>query len=73
MESVTGAPMRAAAGGDVVFQFSVADVDAAADLLRARNVVLLTAPHDQASWGMRIFHVRDPLGHVLELTMPIAR
>ncbi|MEO6929696.1 MAG: VOC family protein [Casimicrobiaceae bacterium] len=73
MESVAGVSLRAAGGGDVVLQFAVADVDAAADLLRARGVALVTAPHEQAAWRMRVFHVRDPLGHLLEMTTPLSR
>ncbi|HEY5366766.1 MAG TPA: VOC family protein [Casimicrobiaceae bacterium] len=73
MESAVGSPMRAAGGGDFVLQFGVADIDAAAALLRERNVALVTAPHDQPTWGLRIFHVRDPLGHLLEMTTPLSR
>ena len=71
MEGVVGAPMRSAACANVVLQFGVADVDAAANLLRGRGVVLVTEPHDQVAWGLRIFHVRDPAGNLLEMTTPI--
>jgi catechol 2,3-dioxygenase-like lactoylglutathione lyase family enzyme len=71
MESVVGAPLAATGGGDIVLQIAVADVDAAADLLRARGVVLATTPHDQAAWMMRVFHVRDPAGRLLEMTQPL--
>ena len=72
MEGVVGAPMPAEAQGDTVFQFGVVDVDAAADLLKRRNVAWVTAPHDQPAWVMRVFHVRDPAGHLLEMTTPLA-
>ncbi len=71
MEGVLGTPMTTAGGGDLLLQVGVADVDAAADLLRSRHATLLTAPHDQPAWGMRVCHVRDPAGHVLEMTEPI--
>lgn len=73
MEGVVGAPMHVQGGNDTVLQFAVADVDAAAALLRGRDVTLVTPPHDQSAWGLRIFHVRDPAGHLLEMTTPLAR
>jgi catechol 2,3-dioxygenase-like lactoylglutathione lyase family enzyme len=72
MESVVGAPMRGDAGADAVLQFGVADLAAAAGLLRERGITLATEPHDQAAWGLRIFHVRDPAGRLLEMTVPLA-
>lgn len=72
MESVVGVPMRSDAHADAVLQFGVADLAAAADHLRRRGVTLVTEPHDQPAWGMRIFHVRDPGGRLLEMTRPLA-
>jgi lactoylglutathione lyase len=72
MEGVVGAPMPAKAQGDVVIQFGFVDVDAAPHLLKRRNVAWVTAPHDQPAWVMRVFHVRDPAGHLLEMTTPLA-
>ncbi|HEY7787474.1 MAG TPA: VOC family protein [Casimicrobiaceae bacterium] len=72
MEAVVGTSMRAQGGDDLLLQIGVADVDAAADLLRARNVTPVTQPHDQVSWGLRLFHVRDPAGRLLEMSAPIA-
>jgi catechol 2,3-dioxygenase-like lactoylglutathione lyase family enzyme len=72
MEAVIGAPMRGDARADAVLQFGVADLDAAADLLRERGVALATEPHDQVAWGLRLFHVRDPAGRLLEMTVPLA-
>ena len=66
------APLDARAGGDLVLQFGVADVDAAARLLRERGVPLVTLPHDQPAWRLRICHVSDPAGHVLEMSAPLA-
>jgi lactoylglutathione lyase len=72
LEGVVGAPLDARAGGDLVLQFGVADVDAAAGLLRERGVPLVTLPHDQPAWRLRICHVSDPAGHVLEMSAPLA-
>ena len=71
MEGVLGTPMTTVAGGDLLLQIGVADVDAAADLLRGRRATLLTEPHDQPAWAMRICHVRDPAGHVLVMSAPL--
>jgi catechol 2,3-dioxygenase-like lactoylglutathione lyase family enzyme len=72
MESVVGAPLEVSARADAVLQIGVADVDAAADLLRARGVTLVTVPHDQSSWAMRVCHVHDPAGRLLEMSAPLA-
>lgn len=72
MESVVGAPLQSAGRADAVLQFGVADVDAAADLLRARGVAPVTAPHDQPAWALRVCHVRDPAGRLLEMSSPLA-
>ncbi len=73
MAGALGAAMRGGgAGGDaVLLQLSVADVDAAADLLRARGVAPVTEPRDQAAWMLRVCHVRDPAGTLIELAAPI--
>jgi lactoylglutathione lyase len=71
LEGVVGTAMQSRAGADLVLQFGVADVDAAADLLRGRGVRLVTEPHDQSTWRLRICHVRDPAGHVLEMSTPL--
>lgn len=73
MQEVVGAPLRTRGGDDLLMQIGVSDVDAAADLMRARNVPLATSPHDQPAWGLRIFHVRDPAGHLLEMAAPLSR
>jgi uncharacterized glyoxalase superfamily protein PhnB len=69
---VVGAPLEVSARADAVLQIGVADVDAAADLLRARGVTLVTVPHDQSSWAMRVCHVHDPAGRLLEMSAPLA-
>jgi catechol 2,3-dioxygenase-like lactoylglutathione lyase family enzyme len=72
MEKVIGAPLASVGGDDAVLQIAVADVDAACDLLKARGVELVTAPQDQPAWMMRVFHVRDPAGRLLEMAAPLA-
>lgn len=55
---------RAQFSGGVLVAVRVDDVDAVAAQLHARGATLLAQPHD--AWGMRVVHVVDPEGHVLE-------
>jgi lactoylglutathione lyase len=71
MEAVVGPPVAQAPGDDALLQIRVDDVDAAAGFLRAKGVPLVTAPHDQRAWAMRVAHVRDPVGHLIELYAPL--
>jgi catechol 2,3-dioxygenase-like lactoylglutathione lyase family enzyme len=73
MADVVGAPVATGPGDDVLVQIRVDDVDAAAAFVRAKGVALVTEPHDQPAWLMRIAHVRDPAGHLIELFTPLAR
>ena len=50
-----------------VLCLDVDDVDAAAVAVRERGGELAVGPHDQAEWGLRLAHVRDPDGNVVEL------
>ncbi|AKT38564.1 VOC family protein [Chondromyces crocatus] len=45
----------------------IEDVDALAVALGQRGVALLGAPRDMPDWGLRIAHLRDPDGNLLEL------
>lgn len=73
MASVIGAPVATGPGDDVLLQIRVEDVDSAAKFLRAKGVTMVTEPHDQPTWLIRIAHVRDPCGHLIELFTPLAR
>jgi len=58
-------------GGRVVVVIKVEDVDATHAELRARGVGFVTEPHDQDAWGLRVCHLRDPDGHIVELYHPL--
>lgn len=51
--------------------FYVADVDALYHRIRAAGYVPETEPED-APWGERFFHIRDPSGHELSFARPLA-
>ncbi len=51
--------------------FYAADVDALYARICAAGYVPETAPED-APWGERFFHIRDPSGHELSFARPLA-
>ncbi len=73
MSEVIGADYAPAAPRTdrVVIGFAVDDVDAAHAELRERGAETATNPHDQEAWGLRVAHVRDPDGNLIELYRPI--
>jgi lactoylglutathione lyase len=56
---------------DVVITFAVDSVDDTVEELRGRGVVFVREPHDQEAWMIRVAHLRDPDGHLLEINAPI--
>ncbi len=68
----TGNPASADTQDCVVVVFATDNVDAAADALRAKGVVLVTEPQDRAEWGIRTAHFRDPNGNLIEINCPIS-
>jgi hypothetical protein len=39
--------------------------------LGARGVSFLNEPHDRPDWGIRVLHLRDPDGLLIELNEPL--
>lgn len=69
---VPAARAQAARSGDqAVLTFQVADVDAAHAELKARGAVFVTEPHNQDAWVLRVAHLRDPEGNLIELNAPL--
>ena len=54
-------------GDGVLLVLDVGDVDAAYARLKERGVWFEDEPHDRPEWGLRIVHLRDPDGYLLEL------
>ena len=52
-------------GDGVLLVLEVDDVDAAAE--RIRGYGLASEPVTRVDWGIRLFHVRDPAGNLLEI------
>lgn len=66
MESITGLN-DPTAGDRAVLCFEVDDVDAAYRSLVDGGATSVRVPHDQEAWFLRVAHVRDPEGNLLEL------
>lgn len=55
-----------------VLTFQVADVDAAYAEIKARGAVFVTEPHNQDAWVLRVAHLRDPEGNLIELNASLS-
>jgi catechol 2,3-dioxygenase-like lactoylglutathione lyase family enzyme len=62
---------RTQAPDTAVLALEVADVDATAATLQKRGVALVTEPHDQRDWLLRVAHFRDPDGNLIEINAPL--
>ena len=60
-----------AVGERVVLTFFVENVDATFAELKARGVTIAGEPTDQRQWMLRVAHVRDPAGNLIELHQPL--
>lgn len=47
--------------------FQVEDVDATVADLTDKGLKMTTEPHDQEAWFMRVAHLRDPDGNLIEI------
>jgi lactoylglutathione lyase len=74
MESVAGVTMAGEAAADrVALTFEVDDVDATYKQLSNKGVQFVTEPHDQNAWVLRVAHLRDPEGNLIEINAPLAQ
>lgn len=71
MHTVAGVAQTAASGDQAVLTFQVDDVERLCAELRGRGVQLMTEPHDQEAWVLRVAHLRDPEGHLIEINAPL--
>jgi lactoylglutathione lyase len=66
MDSITGATPPGP-GDRAVLCIAVDDVDASYRELAAAGAHSVAEPHDRAEWFLRVAHVRDPEGNLIEL------
>lgn len=69
----TNLPFQSAAQDKVAVIFSVPDVDEFYHSLQSKGVKFENTPTDQPDWGIRVTHLRDPEGNLLEFIMDLAR
>jgi len=59
-------------GGErVVLTFFVESVNAAFAELKGKGATVASEPKDQPQWMIRVAHVRDPAGNLIELHQPL--
>jgi predicted enzyme related to lactoylglutathione lyase len=62
-----GAAAEPPSGDRAVLTFDVEDVDGAFARAVGAGATPVTEPHDQEAWFLRVAHVRDPEGNLIEL------
>ncbi|HET7481546.1 MAG TPA: VOC family protein [Actinomycetota bacterium] len=70
MASVVGGsldPIPATAPDRALLAIEVDDVDASYREVTGRGGSFVTEPQDQKTWGLRVAHLRDPAGNLIEL------
>lgn len=71
METVAGVSMSLDQSVDkVALTFNVANVDATYKELTAKGVAFATEPHNLEAWYLRVAHLRDPEGNLIEINAP---
>jgi catechol 2,3-dioxygenase-like lactoylglutathione lyase family enzyme len=74
MESVAGVAMSGEKVIDkAALTFEVANVDTAYKALRSKGIEFVTEPHDQEAWVLRVAHLRDPEGNLIEINAPLKK
>lgn len=68
----TAAAQAARNGDQAVLTFQVIDVDAAYAEIKARGAAFVTEPHNQDAWVLRVAHLRDPEGNLIELNASLS-
>ncbi|UYN90639.1 MAG: VOC family protein [Anaerolineales bacterium] len=76
MQSVGGVAQKARSGDQAAdksaLTFRVADVDAAYAELKGRGANFVTEPHNQDAWVLRVAHLRDPEGNLIEINASLS-
>jgi lactoylglutathione lyase len=68
---VTSVPRPLHRSDQVVLCFNVANVDECHRQLTSQGVTFETPPHDQPNWMIRVAHLRDPDGNLIEINQPL--
>ena len=71
MESALGGEMKGSGGDPALMVFEVAGVDDEFRRLAGLGVETVTEPHEEAAWVLRVAHLRDPEGNLIEINEPL--
>ena len=63
--------VMAGAGDAVLIVLAVDSVDAEVHRLTGLGIEMVTQPHNQEAWVLRVAHLRDPEGNLIELNEPL--
>jgi uncharacterized glyoxalase superfamily protein PhnB len=68
----TGGQQAASVEQDkVMLTFNVPDVDGLFEELSAKGAKFVNEPHDREVWFLRVAHLRDPEGNLIEFNAPM--
>ncbi len=72
-EAIDGMSKRgpSTCGDPVVLTLEVDDVDQVARDLTDKGVTFVAEPKDQPAWRLRVAHLRDPSGNLIEINAPL--
>lgn len=73
MGQMIGAGVSAGSSDSVALTFAVDDVDEAARAVRERGAELVSEPRDYEVAFLRVAHLRDPDGNLIELNAPLGK
>jgi len=66
-------PVQAAAQDNTALVFAVDDLDSLYASLSNKGISFINKPTDQPDWGIRVSHLRDPEGNLLEFMMELPK
>ncbi len=73
MNDIVGSPaVGAGAGRNIVLCFNVEDVDATYREWKAAGAPFVTEPHDQEAWYLRVAHLTDTEGNLIEISQALS-
>jgi lactoylglutathione lyase len=71
MNDAVGGGVMSAAGDASVLIFAVENVDEEVRRLTDLGIEMVSGPKEQEAWGLRVAHLRDPEGNLIELNQPL--
>lgn len=66
-------PPQQSAQDNMALIFSVDDLDKFYKSLSTKGITFINEPTDQPDWGIRVSHLRDPEGNLLEFIMDMPK